>query len=229
MTTNEETIALFGATGASGSRILTAALAQGYKVRIMVRTPSKVTCESEKLTVIQGDMSNETAIAETLQGADYVISAMGGKLGNPKDFPVGAYLNFTKQLIQTAKTISTVKVLVHQSGAFVPNVDGSQLLMMRIVKWIVSTPLVGIGPNLAENESIQKYIHSVQEEIPFKTIVTRPGTLGDIPSKEGYKLGVTDGSPPNTTSFEDLGVFTINALKDEECHGTMPILGYTKV
>jgi putative NADH-flavin reductase len=67
-------IALYGATGKSGSRILTELLSRGHQVTAIVRTPGKVAVQAG-LTVVEGDVSSAAAIAAKIKGADAVVSA----------------------------------------------------------------------------------------------------------------------------------------------------------
>ena len=67
-------IALYGATGLAGSRILTELLARGHRVTAIVRDPAKLPARPG-LTVLQGDVSSSAAIAEKIKGADAVVSA----------------------------------------------------------------------------------------------------------------------------------------------------------
>lgn len=217
-----ETIAIFGATGNSGKQIVAAALAEGYKVRIMVRTPSKVTVEDANLTVLKGDFTTLDVIKETVKGADYVVSAVGGPLGKPKDFPVGQIVQFIKDLVGVMKEEKSVKVFSHQSGAFVAHPDGTIPLSMKIMAFL-ATHLGGIGPNLEENLNIEKYTESIKDEVPFKIIITRPGGLKE--GEGGVELAAVESPPLGMTTFKDLGVFTVKALKIEELYGNYPYVG----
>ncbi|MEM8564185.1 MAG: NAD(P)H-binding protein, partial [Pseudomonadota bacterium] len=71
------TIAMLGATGLAGSYILNQALAQGYDVRVLARTPSKLDRYAGRVTVVQGDARDSDTIAQLMQGADVVVSALG--------------------------------------------------------------------------------------------------------------------------------------------------------
>lgn len=218
----DETIALFGATGGTGSQVLAAALDKGYKVRIMVRTPSKVTIEHPNLTILKGDFTSIKEMEETIQGADYVISTIGGPTGKPKEFPVGQIVEFIQELVRIMKETPSVKVFLHQAGAFIAHPDGTHPLSMKIMSTI-ATWLAGIGPNLEENLNIMKYMDSIQDEINFKTIATRPGGLTN--GEGGTKLAATASPPLGMTTYKDLGVFTVSALKDESLYGTYPYVG----
>ena len=71
------TVAMLGATGMAGSYILSEALVQGYKIRALARTPDKLKGINDRISIIQGDARDISAIRELLQGSDVVISALG--------------------------------------------------------------------------------------------------------------------------------------------------------
>eukprot|EP00548_Thalassiothrix_antarctica_P014435 CAMPEP_0194166866 /NCGR_PEP_ID=MMETSP0154-20130528/2366_1 /TAXON_ID=1049557 /ORGANISM="Thalassiothrix antarctica, Strain L6-D1" /LENGTH=228 /DNA_ID=CAMNT_0038877667 /DNA_START=44 /DNA_END=730 /DNA_ORIENTATION=- len=223
MSSTETTIALFGATGGTGSEILASALEQGYRVRIMVRTPSKVVpSEHPNLTVLEGDCTGSLeTIRETLQGADYVINVVGGPVGIPKDYPVGVYSEFLRVLVGAMKEQSSIKVYLHQSGVLTPHPDGSQPWGMWLLDATFGRYVLRIGPNTDEHNVEQKYLESVRDDLPFKFICTRPGGLQK--GEGGTKLAASDTSPCYTmVDFKDLGVWTLEALKDESLYGKYP-------
>ncbi|GGU88751.1 3-beta hydroxysteroid dehydrogenase [Streptomyces albospinus] len=71
-------IALFGATGTIGSRILDEALRRGHQVTAVVRDPAKVTATHPALTVIYGDVLDSESVTEVAKSQDVVVSAVGG-------------------------------------------------------------------------------------------------------------------------------------------------------
>jgi putative NADH-flavin reductase len=71
------TIAMLGATGMAGTFILEEALAQGYDVRALARTPAKLDALKDRITIIKGDALDAAALDELLDGSDVVISALG--------------------------------------------------------------------------------------------------------------------------------------------------------
>lgn len=217
-----ETIALFGATGGTGKPFLAAALAAGYKVQAMVRTPSKVTA-TDGLTVIQGDFSNEQAIQKTIKGATFIVSLAGGPMqGKPKEYPKDLMLNFVQKLVAAAKKESSVKVLLYQAGAFSALPDGTLPMSMHIFRTVVGSWFMGLTPNFMDNEQVIKYISTQQEAISFKTIVTRPGGLSD--SEGGKTLKASDDPETGFVAFKDVAAFTLKALTDESLYGTYPFV-----
>lgn len=71
------TIAILGATGMVGGYTLHQALAEGYQVRVLARTPAKLDALKERITIVKGDARDPEAIGDLLQGSDVVISALG--------------------------------------------------------------------------------------------------------------------------------------------------------
>lgn len=73
------TLAVLGATGRTGRRVVAAALADGYPVRALARDPAALAdLASPRLTVVAGDAHDLAVVARLVDGADGVISALGG-------------------------------------------------------------------------------------------------------------------------------------------------------
>ena len=71
-------VALFGGTGFVGSYIIDQLIDLGHKPRILVREGSDHKIQSsENCEIIYGDISNDTAIREVVDGSDAVIYSIG--------------------------------------------------------------------------------------------------------------------------------------------------------
>ncbi|MDG1736932.1 MAG: NAD(P)H-binding protein [Paracoccaceae bacterium] len=73
-------IALLGATGQVGKLYLKRVLDAGHTVRALVRDPSKIE-PHENLTVLQGDATIADDVSSLVEGADLVVSCVGGSKG----------------------------------------------------------------------------------------------------------------------------------------------------
>ncbi|MBT2384106.1 NAD(P)-dependent oxidoreductase [Streptomyces sp. ISL-11] len=71
-------IALFGANGTIGSRVLREALDRGHQVTAVVRDLAKLTETHPNLTVTTGDVLDPRSVTAAAQGQDVVVSAVGG-------------------------------------------------------------------------------------------------------------------------------------------------------
>ena len=73
-----ERIAIFGATGGTGKRLIRQALDRGYAVTAFVRDPAKLGIDDDNLQVAQGDFLDADAVAAALAGGiDAVVCAAG--------------------------------------------------------------------------------------------------------------------------------------------------------
>lgn len=104
-------LALIGATGTIGQRILSEALSRGHEVTVIARDPSRLTEPQDRLNVVQGDIMDAGSIAKAAAGHDLVISAYG-----PPFTEVQLLLQATKALLQGVKQAG-VSRLISVGGA----------------------------------------------------------------------------------------------------------------
>jgi putative NADH-flavin reductase len=70
-------IALFGASGVIGQRILAEALRRGHNVTALVRDPAKLTVHDPKLRAAAANVTDAAGVAAAVRGHDAVVSAVG--------------------------------------------------------------------------------------------------------------------------------------------------------
>ena len=75
--TGNKTVALFGATGPTGRHLIEEALKRGYRLSVYTRDAAKLASFAGKVDIVVGDLQDRDAIAQCIQGADAVISALG--------------------------------------------------------------------------------------------------------------------------------------------------------
>jgi uncharacterized protein YbjT (DUF2867 family) len=72
-------LVVLGATGRTGRLVVEHALAAGHTVTALVRSPEKLTSTNANLRVLTGQATETSAVSSALEGADAVISTLGGK------------------------------------------------------------------------------------------------------------------------------------------------------
>ena len=77
-------IALIGATGMIGQRILNEALSRGHHVTVIARDPSKV-AKRPNLEVKKGDLMKPETISPAIGGCDVVVSSCSPPRDNPRE------------------------------------------------------------------------------------------------------------------------------------------------
>lgn len=82
---SQERVLVLGATGFVGSRLITELLRKDIRLRLLVRTPSKVPSEAVRnrdVEIVQGDLLSNKGLRDALNGvqsAYYLVHSMGGK------------------------------------------------------------------------------------------------------------------------------------------------------
>ncbi len=68
---------VIGSTGGTGREIVQQALERGHHVTAFVRSPEPVTLRHERLSVLKGDVTDESQLSEAMRNHDAVLSALG--------------------------------------------------------------------------------------------------------------------------------------------------------
>jgi len=71
-------LVVLGATGGTGRLVVEQALAAGHTVTALVRSPEKLAVRDPNLHVVAGQATDPLAVAGALEGADALISTLGG-------------------------------------------------------------------------------------------------------------------------------------------------------
>lgn len=208
-------LGVFGASGRTGKYVVEHALELGWRVKAMVRTPSKFDIQHDHLTVIQGDFSNNTdAIKETVRGATYVISCADGP-HNPRQYEKGFMEKFVREQLWPALQESKPKACLFQAGAL------SKLSTMPTFGQLVVAPMLGLWPMAKDNDAVMRFIDGNPLE-GTRVTITRPGAL--IPGRGGSALRTSCMAPMAPITFADLGKSTVQLVEDEGMAGKYPYI-----
>lgn len=100
-------VALYGATGKSGSRILKELISRGHRVTAIVRDPGRLPQPGPGVSIKQDDLSDPKKIAAAINGAEAVISAYGPPQEDPE-----AIIGVTQRQIEAIGRGAKTRLLV---------------------------------------------------------------------------------------------------------------------
>jgi putative NADH-flavin reductase len=109
-------VALYGATGKSGSRILKELVSRGHHVTAIVRNPAKLPQTGPGVLVKQDDLSDPKKIAAAIDGADAAVSAYAPPQDDPDEI-----VGVTQRQVEALNHGSNARLIV-VGGAGVLNV-----------------------------------------------------------------------------------------------------------
>jgi len=117
-------VAIIGATGFIGSRLLKEALARGHRVTALVTHPEKLT-PHPNLTGVKVDVLDEASLVRHLKGHDAVISAFSGHA--QKDI-YDYYLRGIRSIIGATKKARLPRFLIVGGAGSLETAPGVQLV-----------------------------------------------------------------------------------------------------
>lgn len=199
-------LAILGATGRTGRLVLEQALARGDEVRALVREPTKLNLSHPRLTVVQGDAMNATAISGIVEGMDAVVSALG-VTGS------GAALCATAARHVVA---AQVKRYVSVSGAGVTLPTDEKRWADKAISWLVKT----LQPAVF-HDKVQE--HEVLAGSAVGWTLLRAPRLVNGPAKGQVKVSL-QRSPGTTLSRADLARFLLTCVNDASLVGQAPFV-----
>jgi uncharacterized protein YbjT (DUF2867 family) len=97
-------LVVLGASGRTGRLVVEQALAAGHTVTALVRSPEKLPRGHANLRVVKGEATEASAVSSALEGADAVISTLGGN---------GSVIaDSTTAIVAAARTTGVSRVVV---------------------------------------------------------------------------------------------------------------------
>jgi putative NADH-flavin reductase len=131
-------LALFGASGRTGLLLSERALAEGHTVTALLRHPETYPYAA-RVRVVRGDAFTPAAIAETLVGADAVLSGLGARSLGKEDV-----LERAVPLIITAMQQAKVRriVVLGSAGALDSGLDKQPAVARWLVEHVVYETLL---------------------------------------------------------------------------------------
>jgi uncharacterized protein YbjT (DUF2867 family) len=153
-------LVVLGATGRTGRLVVEQALAAGHTVTALVRSPEKLPTGSPNLRVVTGEATDASAVSRALEGADAVISTLGGKgsviadstqaiVSAAREAGVSRVVVLSSWVVERGRMDSLTRLLTGIAmGAVIKDKSaGEQLLRRSDLDWtIVYASLLNDGP-----------------------------------------------------------------------------------
>jgi len=208
-------IALFGATGQTGSLFLKKAIEEGYSVSALVRNPKKLPFNHENLKVIQGDVLNQTEVDKTIKGSDLVVSLFGHVKGSPEWLQTDG----TKNIVKAMKSEGIEKIISLSGGGLPFPEKDEPKFADKAIRFIMKIAV----PKIL-NDAIEH--HKVLEESGLKWVIVRAPRLTNDEPKGKYRVGWVGVNASTKIARADLADFILAQVKDDQYIHQMPFVSY---
>ena len=207
-------VLVFGATGSVGSQLADQALEQGHEVSAFVRDPAALELTNPRLSVIQGNVLDYSAVEEAVRGSDEVLSA----LGTPMTTHNNVRSQGTRNIV-TAMETTRVSRLVSLSSM---GIGDSRHMLPKFYKYFLVPLLLRQG--FAEHELQERLVR--ESEIDW--VIVRPGAYTNGLKTGEYRHGLSDTREKLKVkvSRADVADFMITQLIDETYLRHSPWISY---
>jgi uncharacterized protein YbjT (DUF2867 family) len=196
-------IAILGATGKLGERLISEALEQGHTVNALARDPRKIKKQNENLSVIMGDAETGKGLDAVVEHCQFVVCALGSL------FPVME--KCVTQLVPHLESLKPLKrfVLVSRLGA-----GESAQQATKVSGPIQSRLPVLLMPVFRDLNLAEKAVRD--STLPYTIVhATR---LTDDPLPETVSMVGPNDLPPHRIGRAALAHFVVGMLDWTEYH-----------
>ena len=207
-------IALFGGTGGTGKEFLKKALQQGYQVKMLARTPSKVSTTSPQLEIVEGDVLNAEDVNRTVAETDIVVSLFGHVKGSPKWLQSDGTFN-----IISAMKAHGVEKIISLSGGGLPFEKDQPKFPDKMIRFIMKVAV----PKVL-NDAVRHA--EVLEESDRQWVIVRGPRLTDEPEKGNYRVGWVGVNASTSIGRADLADFIVSQVASDQFNKQMPFVSY---
>jgi putative NADH-flavin reductase len=192
-------LAIFGASGKTGTELVKQALEQGHTVTAFVRDPARLAIEDENLTFITGDVFDPVSVDQAVLGQDAVVVALGA----------GSDLQKT-----TVRTTGTINII--------------ESMQKNDVKRLVVVTAMGVGESWDDLSLFNKLFfatllrssrtdHEAQEvavkESGLDWTIIRPSGLTDTPLTGVYDVGQNISAATSKIARADVADLILKELQ----------------
>lgn len=189
-------VALIGASGNVGSRVLAELVARGHTVTGIARTPENITSHP-RVTAVRGDVNEPAALAKILAGHDAVISAVPFRNTDPDT------------LIGAVRASGVSRYIIVGGAATLLNAEGQRLL---------DTPALARFRDSPEPAGGAGFLDAIRKVTDLDWTFFSPAVNFAPGERTGtFRLGgdtvVTDANGQSRISMEDYAIALVDELE----------------
>ncbi|BDZ43359.1 NADH-flavin reductase [Paraoerskovia sediminicola] len=206
-------LALIGSTGRTGRHTLAAALDRGHDVTALVRDPAKIPAEArDRVRVVVGDSTDRTTLADLLQGAEAVVSALG-----PTDKQPDLHTRTARELVGLM-TATGPRRFVGVSGAGIDVPGDLKAPKDKAISWLIRT----LGGDVVKDKPAE---HAVWAASSLDWTLVRPPRLVDgTRSTAPLEHDAHRSTRSTSITRADLGAFLVDVVEQDLYPRTAPFV-----
>lgn len=209
---------IFGANGPTGRLAVRCALRAGHAVSAVTRHPHEFPIAHPQLTVVGGDVRNDSAVRAPIAGADAVVSALGVPFTRRR---VDTYSAGATNIVNAMRASGTRRLIVVSSTSVHPTRRLHAPLMVRLVDPVIRTT---IGKTVYDD---MRRMESIVCGSGLDWTIVRPSGLFDLPEPTDYISGPVKPVGAFTARI-DLADYLVSLVADSTSVGRIVVVSTTQ-
>ncbi|MEN9223950.1 MAG: NAD(P)H-binding protein [Thermostichus sp. HHBFW_bins_43] len=170
-------LALFGGSGATGQQVISQALAQGLRVRTLVRPTASIAVPSDAVEIRVGSLQSSGDVEDTLRGCEAVCCVFG-----PRPPFTDLFCAEATQVIVDAMHRCKVERIVCQTGAMIGEYRQNRTRPFQLLVELFKR----VSPALAEDRAQQEQI---LRSSGLNWTLVKPPKLVNTPAQGALAIG----------------------------------------
>ncbi len=207
-------VAIFGATGRTGQRLVEEALGRDFEVSALARDPEKLGGGRGRLVVVHGDVLDPGPVQTVVTGADAVLVALGHTKTSTGDIQEKG----TKNIVDAMRAHG-VRRVVSLTGAGVRDPEDRPKLLDKLIVSVLRR----VQPEVLRDA--ERHAEVLRSSGLDWTVVRGP-VLTDSEKKGAYRVGYVGKNSGTRISRADIAAFMLDQVSDPAYVGQAPMLSY---
>lgn len=208
-------LAVFGAAGRTGRDVVRLAVEAGHEVTAVVRSRPEIDPWPATVTTVEADVHDAAAVQRAVQGADAVVSTLGGR---PRQ-PTTVYSAGAAHLGDALRATGRTRMICLSAGALDlgPHVPFGQRVVTRAVVAVFFrhgyADMARMEADLADSRDLDW------------TVVRVPG-LTDKPATGHFRAADPPLSHPSSIARADLAAYLLSVVDDQSTYRRVLEISY---
>lgn len=195
-------VAVIGATGRTGRRLVEELLNRGHAVRALARDPARLGELADRVDVVTGDSRDRAVLRTLLTGADAVVSALG-----PTAKESSLHTDTARALVEVMPAVG-VRRFVGVSGAGIDVPGDRKSTSAKVISALVRR----IGSGVAGDKVAE---HTVLAASDLDWTLVRPPRLLDRPGTGRVEHDAHRSTRSTWIGRTDLSRFLVDVLEQD--------------
>ena len=200
-------IAVIGATGGTGQKVVGQLLEADYEVIAVARNQSGISINHQRLEKRSGDVLSEESIKSAIKDAEIVVSALGTK--HPTK-PTTLFSDGMNNVLKAMNSANIKRIVIVGASGYID--DPPQPLFLRLMqKYLLQKILHNLYTDMLRMEKILF-------ASAFDWTIVRPARLTNGERTQKYRIKPETVIGGRSLSRADVADYVVNHLTDEKTY-----------